>query len=319
MEVLEVNCNRDNQLDNNEISRSDVNCLGRLSKAASAQLTLRKCQSDSNVRRRSRVDKMGARISRSRSADSVPAEIAAYESLLKDKKKDERSLCSFGDSDEEYKILESSELDSGSEADDENDCATFEQCPSALSYGHDSAENSRASNDYIHRSSSTRAASSAGNETRNDLLCEKSSTLPRVNHPKCNVEHEVFAACKPFDYRGQVLQNEVKVMASDNGQDDTSEVLDDKPTADFTQHRSTTLPKTRSRLSEPYSRLSLRRAIDSTMLRKHSSISDAPTHSAVIIPAGNESTSGTGKRMFLCANIFRVCQSVLNARGSFER
>lgn len=290
--VTNMNCIGDYQRDNNEISQRDVNCLTASFANKQRQLNLHKCKSDSDVRRRSRIDKMGARISRSKSLDNISTESVVYKSLLLNKpKRDERSLCSFDDSEEDYKILESSEgeVDSGSEyEEDKNNCVTIEQC---------STVDGRTENRIRVVVDQQHQQTTAGNEIiQNDLSCEKYSTLPRVNLPKGNVEHETFArrsmTFKSHENRGQKM-NEVRVKATDNTSDDK--------TTDFTSARSTTLPKTRSRLSEPFSRHSLRRAIDLTMPRKYSAsdISDAPTHSEVIISADNESTSGTGKNVLL--------------------
>lgn len=297
---LEERCS-DNQRDNDsETSRAHVNYLTNLSisdKAATCaarrkrqQLELRKCKSDSNVRRRSEIDKMGSRISRSRSFDNLETDSIVYASLMARK----LSLESCDASDDDYKLLESS--DERSDVDDNHYATNINfDCD-----GHDTAENRssiiEAGTNCIQQPPPTPRVdlTSAGNEIENDLLCKKYSTLPRVNFKNGNLDHEQFsrrsAPYKSCNSRAHVNVN-VKTA-------NTSEAPNNSDKSnDFTSFRSTTLPKTRSRLSEPFSRHSLRRAIDLTIPRKHFRISDASEHSAAIIPASNESTSGTGENV----------------------
>src|SRR5690349_3085058 len=132
-----------NQSDNsNEKSQCNVNS-SKLSLALEntvrsskrkRQSSLRKCKSESNVR------EMGSRLSRSKSLENVDVEfVVAYESL---KRKRNTSLASEESADD-YKLLESSELDS------ETDCEStvIEQASKTDNNVHDSAENS--SNDVI--------------------------------------------------------------------------------------------------------------------------------------------------------------------------
>lgn len=341
---LERNCS-DNERDNdNGTSRAHVNYFdaitklsgddGELERSARVrskrkqQFKLRQCKSDSNVRRCSEIDKMGSKVSRSRSFDNVETDSIMYESLLNAKsvKKDEKSLCSLEDSEDDYKLLETSEdeKDSSSEADVDVDaniksvnCITNKAGITSDLDGHDTAENriseSKIENiNCIHQA--PRVISSAGNEIESDLLCKKYSTLPRVKIKKGNVDHDQLGVRssvpnKSFtDNRAHcskeiTSENEKQVQVNDgvtaSNSTDTSEVpgdgMSDK-TDDLETFRSTTLPKTRSRLKESLFRHSLRQAIDSTTPRKHFRISDASEHSAIIIPDIVESASGTGKK-----------------------
>lgn len=289
----DVSCSANQSDNNSEISQHDVNYptgitnlsfdISALESAAKRKqpLGLRKCKSES---RRFRIDKMGARLTRSRSLETIEVE---YNSLTRN-----RPAMDEEDSDDDYKLLESTEdeLNSGSEADD-NNCATnaIEHISTAACDGHDSAENSSR-----RVSTNCTAITSAGNEITNDLLCKRYSTLPRVKIKKGNVDHEHLARrsapYKSFDNRAHCS---IEVAAdNERATTDISRAITESDKANKTL-RSTTLPKTRSRVSEPYSRHSLRRAIDSTMSRKDSRISDASEHRAVIIPAANG--PGTGK------------------------
>lgn len=297
-----------NQSDNNnEISSGAVNYptgIARISNARALesaprrnqQQNLRKCKSDC-FRRRSKIDRMGSDISRSRSLDNIETEGVAYASLKKGKKDD------FDDSDDDYKLLESTDNDSTSETDD--NCATtsaIEQISTADDDALESTRNSASKVSASHVNCTQHVITPAGNEVepKSDFLCEKYSTLPRVKFKKGNVDHEMFARCsmphKSFDYRA-CSKASVNGVDADNESAATTvwEVLEKRDKEnDFSSLRCTTLPKTRSRLSEPYSRRSLRRAIDSTMPRKH--FSYGSEHSAVIIPASSEAACGTGKK-----------------------
>lgn len=277
--IMAATASSDNRYANsNEISPSDDNCFAeKLSIAACAaeQFYLRRCRSDCSV---PKIDEMGARIGRSKSFESLNTDSIVYKKVVK---KDEKSLNSFEDSEDDYKLLDSSgdESDGGSDTDD-NHCATDIIEP--ICDGHDSPE--------------IATNNCNGNEIENDLLCEKYSTLPRVKTKNGNVDHEAFARhsapyksadCRPHCSKENMSKEIVDTKASDV-------LTNDDKAADFSSFRSTTLPKTRSRLSEPYSRHSLRRAIDLTISRKH--FSNASDHRALIIP-GNESSSGTGKNV----------------------
>lgn len=239
----------DNHVDNNnEKSESSVNCSAKLSSAMGNRkrpLSLRKCKSDLNVRRRLKIDEMGSNISRSRSLDNMESDSFVYESLTGNKgaKRDDNSLCGFEDSDDDYKLLRTSE-----DEEEEESCATtVEQIlPAATAVdvdGHDIAE-------------STNFVQASCDHHR--------STLPRVKHEP----HDGFARFSaPY------------MSLADRAPHEPSDKL-----SEFN-----TLPKTRSRQSEPHS-------IDS---RKQSSISNAPEHTAAIIPAGLASTSTSGKNNFL--------------------
>lgn len=319
---LEENCG-DNQFDNNnEVSQNDVNyptavtkpsidvdapeTAARVSKRKQ-QFSLRKCQSDTSIGRCSEIDKMGSDISRSRSFDNIETDSIVYESLVRNKavKKDE----SIVDSDEDYKLLESSSDDGMNSSDENCQANTIEHTPTLDlgCNGHETNENRIMESNINYNQQQPRA----GNEIENDLLCKKYSTLPRVKikNGNVNVDHDPFVRCsvpnKSFDSRAHCSKenlNEIKVF-NDNFKTeittdtDTSEVLNkiDNKVSDVEAFRSTTLPKTRSRLSEPFSRHSLRRPIDSTVPRKYFRISNALEHSAVIIPDNIESASGTGK------------------------
>lgn len=323
---LEENC-CDNQLDNNnEESRSDVNyptaitkpsidvdapeTAARVSRRKLQQFSLRKSKSGSSVRRCSEIDKMGLGISRSRSFDNIETDSIVYESLVRNKTVQKDEI--FDDSDEDYKLLESSSeggaIDSNIDSDDDGIANTIEHTETLNMDcdGHDTNENRIMESKINYNQQSPRA----GNEIENDLLCKKYSTLPRVKikNGNGNVDHDPFVRCsvpnKSFDNRAHCSKenmNEIKVFNDDYKVEtttDTSEVLSksDNKAGEVKTFRSTTLPKTRSRLSEPFSRHSLRRAIDSTVLRKHFRISNASEHSAVIIPESAVSAaSGTGK------------------------
>lgn len=313
METLKENFRSVNHYaNNNETSRGVVNCFDANAKLSvddrvtreSRQFNLHRCKSDSNGRRRSRNIEMGTSVSRSRSSGNLETDSIVFESLMERKsvKRDEKSLCSFGDSDDdEYKPLESSDDDNISKSEtDDNNCITNEiqQC----SDGHDARRGSQISesNNCIQQPRACAAITSAnvGNEIGNALLCKKYSTLP---HVKGNVDHDAFAR-RSASYKS--LQNcghcSMENMKVDNSElEASSEAFNsgDKATNNFASFRSTTLPKTRSRVSEPYSRHSLRHAIDLTMPRKHFGTGRASEHSAVIIPGNNESTSGTGKNV----------------------
>lgn len=298
---------------NNAILHSDVNCSTAIAKRSffapracaskrKRQFNLRKCKSDSNVNRRhSAIDRMGSSISRSKSCDNIETDSIVYESMSEHKKADEKSLCSFDDSDEDYKLLESTEHDDSDCGEDGSGCVTT------------NAENDTpisASNCNFIQQKLPRA----GNEIENDLLCKKYSTLPRVKYKNGVTACDQLLRCsvpyKSFDNRAhcskEEIMNDFQVVS--NKQLETAEVSEtleatiesDKQndfTATSTPFRSTTLPKTRSRLSEPYSRHSLRQAIDSTMPRKQLKISDALENNAAIIPDDNDmSEAGAGKR-----------------------
>lgn len=130
----------DNQLDNNnEKSESSANCRWqdvRASKRKRRRLSLRKCKSESNVRRRHEIDEMGSNVSRSRSLDNIETDSIVYEALTDNKaaKRDENSLCDF-ESEDDYKLLQSSE----DELADEEPCEAISPAHSALDV-HDSAE-----------------------------------------------------------------------------------------------------------------------------------------------------------------------------------
>lgn len=276
-----------NQSDNsNEKSQRDDNrsklslALENASRSSKRkqQSSLRKYKSESNV------CEMGSRLSRSKSLESVEIDRVAYESL---KRKRAASLVS-AESEDDYKLLESSEVDS--EADDNNYASSTIENDSKAKGDHDSAENSGSNMivNCINRD--------GGNEIKNELLCKKSSTLPRVKLKNGNVDHEKFvrhsAPYKSLDNRTHRLNKNIRdeELAIVGGETITES---DKASSDFEAFRSTTLPKTRPRC-KPFFRHSLRRAIDSTMHSRHSRISDASEHSAPIIPA--TSSSGIGKR-----------------------
>jgi hypothetical protein len=297
----------DNQRDEN--SQSVVNCHTKRSFAPEAGdgdgKKLRKCKSQPNVgRRHSEINRMGTTISRSKSFDNIESDSFVYKTLTKRKK----SLCSFDDSDEDYKLLESTENDDSDSGGDDSGCVTKTMVNHD---GHDTTENSspilasnNSFNDCIQR------APRAGNE----LTGKKYSTLPRVNVESRSVDRDQFARFsapyKSFDNRAHCSKEEVlsDFRFVSGGKSETAEVLkfmevpvrSDKqnsvtssPSPTF---RSTTLPKTRSRQSEPYSRRSLRQAIDLTMPRKRLGISDASEHNAAIIPGseGRASAIATG-------------------------
>jgi hypothetical protein len=103
----------DNQLDNNnEKSASSANGWWRGVRASKRKrpLSLRKCESESNVRRRLEIDEMGSNVSRSKSLDNMETDSIVYEALTHNKaaKRDENSLCGF-ESEDDYKLLASSE------------------------------------------------------------------------------------------------------------------------------------------------------------------------------------------------------------------
>lgn len=321
------NCS-DNERDNNKgTSQVDVNYLTAIAKLSGElesvvrvraserkqQFSLRQCKSDSNVRRYSKIDKMGLKVSRSRSFDNVDESIV-YKPLVKDKsvKKDEMSLCSLEDSDGDYKLLDSSEdeIISGSDASGTDANCITGNISITVDDGLDITENNiselKTNNINCIQPQRCVVITSAGNEIPNDLLCKKYSTLPRVKIKKGNVDHDHFLRCSTpnnaFDSQAHCSRentSETQVQNSPASSLNTSQVNDksDK-TNDLETFRSTTLPKTRSRLSEPFFRHSLRQAIDSTMPRKHFRISNASEHSAIIIPDNIESASGTGKKTF---------------------
>lgn len=269
-----------NQSDNsNENSQGNVNS-SKLSLALEndgcsskrkQQFSLRKCKSESSVR------EMGSRLIRSKSLENVEVESVGYESL---KRKRTSSIVSEV-SDDDYKLLESSEVES-----DTDDNASEHGVSKADCDVHDSAENSSS----IVNINCTQHC--AGNEIKNELLCKKYSTLPRVKLKNEKLDHENFARrsapYKSFDNRAHCSKENIrdKEHTIVGARETINE--SDKANTDFEAFRSTTLPKTRPRC-ESYFRHSLRRAIDSTTPRKHSRISDASEHIAAIIPATNES------------------------------
>lgn len=316
-----------NHRDNSAISQSDVNCHTAIAKrsfapsaaavACASKRNLRKCKSDSNVgRRHSEIDRMGLTISRSKSCDNIETDSIVYESLTKNKKVDEKSLCSFGDSDEDYKLLESSENDESDsgEEDDDSGCVT----KTIELDGHDASPilaSNNINNDCMQQTPR------AGNEIENDLLCEKYSTLPRVKFKKGVLDRDRFSRCsapyKSFDNRAHCSKEEImsEFRVVSDGRSETAKVsdtleapiqsdkLDNVTSSPLPSFRSTTLPKTRSRQSEPHFRHSLRQAIDLTMPRKHLRISDASEHNVVISP-GSETTRALGTGMGKTKNTF---------------
>ena len=317
---LDENCSDNEHDNNNGASQGDVNYLTAITKLSvvvselesvacicaskrKQKFGLRRIKSDSDVQRVSKIDKMGSRISRSRSFDNVETDSIVYESLVKNNKivkKDERSLCSFDDDiDDDYKLLETSEDEK--EVDDVNCIIENNSKPD-----HETIENriSESNSNNINCIQQPRHVIT-GNENQSDLLCKKYSTLPRVKIKKGNVDHDHFVRCsvpnKSFDSRAHCskevmsetqVQNDIKCVTGNVA--NTSKISNESDIAsNLETFRSTTLPKTRSRLSEPFFRHSFRQAIDSTMPRKHFRISNASEHSAIIIP---EVASGTGKK-----------------------
>lgn len=341
---FEKNCSDNERDNNNGTSQGNVNYptaitklsihVGELESAACVrvskrrQFSLRQSKSESNVRRCSKIDKMGSRISRSRSFDNVESDSIVYESLVKDKSvnKDEKSLCSFDDFDDDYKLLESSEDegDSNSEAGgDDANCimSAAGNISKTVFDGHDTTENRLLESNINNINcieQPRRVITSTGNEIQSDLLCKKYSTLPRVKIKKGNVDHDHIVRCsvpnKSFDNRAHCSKetmSESQVQSDGNSATikiaGIPEVPDNSDRRnDLETFKSTTLPKTRSRLSEPFFRHSLRQAIESTMPRKHFRISNASEHSAIIIPDSTlESASGTGKkRLMRILNMF---------------
>lgn len=312
----------DNKLD--EKSQCYDNCNTKRSFAPETcdveRKQLRKCKSDSNVgRRHSEIDRMGTTISRSKSIDNIETDNILYETLTKKTKVDVKSLCSFDDSDEDYKLLESTENDDSDSGGDDSGCVIKAM---ASCDGHDIAENSTpisAANNIF--DDCIQQTPRADNEMIGDLLCKKYSTLPRVNYEKGSADGDQFARrsmpYKSFDNRAHCSKEEVMsafLVVSDE-KSETADILkfvevpvrSDKqnevtssPSPTF---RSTTLPKTRSRQCEPYSRQSLRHTIDLTMPRKHLGISDASAHNTAIIPGSEGITtavaSGMGKKTYI--------------------
>lgn len=323
-------CNDNRPDNNNAISQNDVNCnTAKRSFAPQAavvacaskrkrQLNLRKCKSESDVGRRYSIDfRMGSTISRSKSYDNIETDSIVYESLTKNRKVDEKSLCSLDDSDEDYKLLESSENDDDSDSGGEDDSGCVTKTISKRD-GHDNAENSNSVSAFDNHNSCMQQTPRAGNEVEIDSLCKKYSTLPRVKIKKGIVDRDQFLRCsvpyKSFDERAHCSKEEVisDFEVVSDGKSETAEVsetleapiksdkLSDVTSSQSTSFRSMTLPKTRSRLSEPYFRHSLRQAIDLTMPRKHVEISNALEHNAAIIPGNNETMTmvamaGNGK------------------------
>jgi hypothetical protein len=312
-------CSDNHRDNNNEMLQSDDNCGRSFAPQASAvvcaskrkqQFDLRKCKSDSNVdRRHSKID-MGSTLSRSKSCDNIETDSIVYKSLTKNRKVDEKSLCSFDESEDDYKLLESSENDDDSDSgEDDSGCIT----KTVLNRnGHDTTQNSSSFMNN-HNSDCIQQTPRAGNEIEieiknenDDLLCKKySSTLPRVKHEKGIVDRDRFSRCsmpyKSSDNRAhcskEVIMSDFEVVS--DGKSEAAEVsktleapikgdkANDVTSSPLPSFRSTTLPKTRSRLSEPYSRHSLRHAIDLTMPMKHFGVSDASEGNAAIVPGNN--------------------------------
>lgn len=248
------------------LALENAGCLKR-----KQQFSLRKYKSESSVR------EMGSRLSRSKSFENADVGSAAYESL---KRKRISSIVSE-ESEDDYKLLESSEVEPDTDDTIEGDVSNAE--------GYVHAENSSSSNVNVNCSQHH-----AGNESKNELFSEKFSTLPRVRLKNENVDQENFARrsvpYKSLDNRAYCSKENIRDKQR------AVEAIDesDKVCIDFKAFRSTTLPKTRPHC-ESFFRHSLRQTIDSTMLRKHSRISDASEHSAAIIPA----TNGSGKNICL--------------------
>lgn len=340
---FEENCSDNERDNNNGTSRTHVNYPIAITKRSSElenaaarvraskrkqQFSLRQCKSESNVRRNSEIDKMGSRVSRSRSFDNVDAESVEYKSLMKKSlTNDERS--DFDDSEDEYKPLED-ESDSESAADEDNCITSAAETVAAdispetgAADGHEAIEK-RISESNINNINciARRGLTSTGNEIQSDLLCKKYSTLPRVKIKKGNVDHDHVARCSvQIENRAHCskeIMSETQVQSDGNSSTANISTVSAVPNEsdkanDLETFRSTTLPKTRSRLSEPFFRVhSLRRAIDSTMPRKQFRISNASEHSAIIIPESIESASGTGKEICLSHNLFyleALCQT----------
>lgn len=311
----------DNHCDNNNvILQSDVNChtasfapQAAAFVACASKRNLRKCKSDSNVERRhSEIDRMGSTISRSKSYDNIETDSIMYESLTKNKKV-EVDEC-FDDSDEDYKLLESTENDDSDSGEEEDSgCAKKAIEQTSNHDDHEIGSPILASNNNNY-DCIQQTLPRAGNEIENDSLHEKYSTLPRVKYKKGIVDRDQFSRCsmpyKSFDSRARCSKEEIihEFGVVIDGKCETAEVLEapvksdklsDGDITSSTTFRSTTLPKTRSRMSEPYSRHSLRQAIDLTMPTKHFRISDASEHNTVIIPGRNEATAlgaGMGKK-----------------------
>ena len=292
----------DNNSDNNnEVSRCNDN-YAKLSFASSPvvafasdskqQFKLRRCRSQSKVKSlQTEINKMGNTINRSKSLDNVINDSRVYESLMP-KEREKEVVNDSDSSDDDYKLLESSD-------DEVVDCVTNTCEETTNDNGHDNTENRSSENLDSNNDCIQQLSPSCADASLNDLFCQKYSTLPRVKFKKGNVNRDPFARCS-VPYKSFSVNcpssDEIKVV-NDSPTSLTSEAPSRRDKSKIeNSFRSTTLPKPRSRLSEPFSRRSLRPAIDFAMPAKHFRISDAPQHSAVIIP---ESTSGTGKNLFL--------------------
>jgi hypothetical protein len=210
----------DNQLDNNnEMSEGNDNCRWQdvLSSKRKRPLSLRICKSESNVRRRLKIDKMGSvesNVSRSRSLDNIKTDSIVYEALTLDKvpKRDESSLCDF-ESEDDYNLLQNSE-----------DEIVVEEPARLILSLHHSALDDRNIAETLNSDFDTDSE-----QLTPPASCQDNLTLPRVSD-------EVFVrSSAPY-----------KSLASDNVKSESP-----KPC------RSMTLPKTRSRQIDSRTRSSI--------------------------------------------------------------
>lgn len=285
---LEEDCTDNHNDVNNQISQNSDNCLTAINNFSALQaaeternqqLMIRKCKSESSFKESSKkVQKMGTTLSRSKSCENFETDRIVIEPLMPDKlvAKDDHSLCGFDDSEEEYELLENSDdiedEQEITEGDKDNDDGLIEE--ETHSDGQAIIQNAN--------TSSVISEWSPQNAVLGDLS-KASTTSMFVKIDEVDKEENDLRFLR-YSMPNKSINNDQAFLPK------TAQSLDSPldETIYSAAVKSTTLPKTRSRLCESRLRHSLRKAIDFTQSRKYSSFSNGSRNATEIIPDTNE-------------------------------